>query len=213
MASTTTRAALPYPTLPDTPDVPRDVKALADRLALIEGAPTYTSSTRPTPAFEGQLIFESDTSLLMRYDGTTWRPLAARGWKSYTTAWTNGPGGGGLAIGSGTLEGFYIQVGDLVHYYVRLGRASDTNLGTTGYAFTLPVDPASFQNALGAGTVQRSGSGMPFVVMGTGGSTVVLVIPGTSTTFGTRVGSANPGSWAAGDVIAFGGTYRAATAV
>lgn len=215
MAAFTPRAKMPYPALPDTPDVVRDIKALGDRVDALEGAPACTSTTRPTvDLFEGQLVFETDTGKVMRYSGTTWEPIAARAWQSYTVAWQNGAGGGGLSVGSGTLEGRYVQIGDLVFYRVLLVRASDTNLGTTYYAFTLPVSPASYQSALGSGIVGRAGSGMPVMVQGVGGTSVVLVAPsGSATTFGTRISNAAPGSWAAGDSIAFEGMYRAATAV
>ena len=70
----TTRAALPYPTLTSTPDVPRDVKALADSTDAELGAPGCTSTTRPTTGnYLGRLMFETDTGRLIVWDGSTWR--------------------------------------------------------------------------------------------------------------------------------------------
>lgn len=74
MASTTPGAALPYPTLPDTPDVPRDVKALADAVDALLGVPSCTSTTRPSTAlYEGRMVYETDTKRVARWNGAAWK--------------------------------------------------------------------------------------------------------------------------------------------
>lgn len=73
MAGTSTKDALPYPTLPDTRDVPRDFLALVNA---IDGKMVYpcTAATRPTGGarFSGRLIYETDTKAYGWWDGTAW---------------------------------------------------------------------------------------------------------------------------------------------
>jgi hypothetical protein len=146
--------------------------------------------------------------------------VSARLWQTYTPEWNDGPTGSPLSVGSGSISGLWVQVGETVTYQVRMTRAADSNIGTTGWAFSLPVIPDDFNQPMGTGAVQRSGAGLPFQVVGVGGTTVVLVAGagGTSGSFGTRLGSGASyvkpgGAWASGDELFFGGTYRASTAV
>jgi hypothetical protein len=54
MSGATARLALPYPTGPDTPDVPRDVLALANRL---EGLLDPTALALPATPYDGQVAY------------------------------------------------------------------------------------------------------------------------------------------------------------
>lgn len=212
----TARAGWTYDTLTELADGPAMIKELADQVDAEIGLVAYTSATRPTTGnFDGRIIYETDTTRVMRYNGSAWQAVAQRDSQTYTPSWTNGGGGAGLSIGSGTLSGRYWHVGDLVTYRVRVVRAADSNTGTTDWIFSLPVSPDYSGQGFGSGAVNRSGSFVPFQVVGIGGTSVALVIPsgGTAGAFGTRVSSSVPGSWASGDEIVFGGTYKAAASV
>lgn len=81
MAGATPNYALPYPDLTDTADVPRDVKALADKLDLMKGLvvpPQVTSVAGSWPASpaDGDLVtwavnLASGVAYVMRYNGST----------------------------------------------------------------------------------------------------------------------------------------------
>jgi hypothetical protein len=220
--ATTTRTGWTVDALTDLADGPAMIKELGDQVGNEIGAPAYTSTTRPTTGnYAGRLIYETDTGRVMRYpdSGSTWEVESARLWLPYTTQWTDGPAGANLSIGTGSLEGFYVQVGETVHYQVRMSRAappdSNTGTGTNAWTFSLPVTPDSYTQPLGYGQFNRGSSFLNFQVAGIGGSSIVLVIPsgGTAGSFGTRLSAAVPGSYVAGENLYFGGTYRAATAV
>jgi hypothetical protein len=88
----TVRGALPYPEDPDEVNVPQDLKDLADALASkLWSADPKSSSTRPTltSGDRGYLLDESDTGLLVRWNGTTW----------VTVGGTSGGGGGSVSGG------------------------------------------------------------------------------------------------------------------
>lgn len=120
-------------------------------------------------------------------------------WQSYPVVWSQ-IGGTVLSVGSGTITGKYRQVGKQVTVQVSLTRASDTNLGTAAYVFSLPVAGSDI-SATGAGLLLKSGEKQLAARM-INGSQVVLV-----DTAGNRVSNANPGSWAAGDAMQFTLTY------
>jgi len=69
----TTRLVLPYP-IPDDPvDVPRDIKALADKLD--PGAAIFASGTaaaRPTAGVSGRFYYATDSGVLSYDTGTAW---------------------------------------------------------------------------------------------------------------------------------------------
>jgi hypothetical protein len=77
-SGTTTKLLLPYPIPDDTVDVPRDVKALADRLELI--SPSYLSGTyaaRPTASTLGRMYIATDTGGVYLDTGAKWLTLSA----------------------------------------------------------------------------------------------------------------------------------------
>ena len=61
MTGATTNWALPYPVLTDTPDVPRDVKALADRMELILNGGPHTQAVS-LQSFSAQNTFTNVTA-------------------------------------------------------------------------------------------------------------------------------------------------------
>lgn len=153
----TARAGLPYPALTATPDVPRDLKALADATDNSLGAPSCTSTTRPTAGnYVGRLAFETDTKRLIRWDGTAWAVIS-----EYDTGWQDfapkGYSGGGSTVVSTTL-GYarYRMVGKTVTAYAQV---TFNAAATGGAAVDLPV-PARDRVVL-AGSAGVFGSSTP----------------------------------------------------
>lgn len=64
-----------------------------------------------------------------------WNPGVA--WTSWTPTWT--ATSGSPAIGNGTWDNKYIQIGKFVTGYLRFTAGSTTNFGTGDWRFTLPV--------------------------------------------------------------------------
>ena len=61
---------------------PYSVTAFNDMIVALDDAVSLTvctSATRPASPFEGQGIFETDTSLAYVYDGSSWSPISSAG--------------------------------------------------------------------------------------------------------------------------------------
>jgi hypothetical protein len=87
----TTRWDLRYPEPGDETNVPLDLAELAEDVEDALGrAFACTSSTRPTGVPAGFLIYETDTDLVLVYDGAGWIGTGSGG---------SGGGGGGSAVG------------------------------------------------------------------------------------------------------------------
>ena len=79
MPANTTRAAMPYPLPDDTVDVPRDVKAVADKLETdmaIDAQGTFAA--RPAPGKRGRYYFATDHGVVYRDDGTAWAAVGPK---------------------------------------------------------------------------------------------------------------------------------------
>lgn len=73
----TARLALPYPASTDTADVPRDVRAVADKLdpsatIFLQG----TAAARPAAGTPGRFYLATDTDAISYDTGTAWLPIA-----------------------------------------------------------------------------------------------------------------------------------------
>jgi hypothetical protein len=89
---TTSRADLRYPEQGDENNVPLDIQELAEDVDdELYSAYTCTSSTRPAGVAAGFLIYETDTDLVLVYDGSGWIGTGSGG--------SGGGGGGGSAVG------------------------------------------------------------------------------------------------------------------
>src|SRR3954465_5281572 len=78
MAGTTTRLQLPYPVAADNVDVPRDVKALTDKLDPLAAVfATGTNAARPAAGTVGRFYFATDTGQLYFDTGAAWVALNA----------------------------------------------------------------------------------------------------------------------------------------
>lgn len=75
---TTSRFALRYPTVTDAPNVPVDMRELAEDVeGQLARAFPCLSTARPASPPLGMLIFETDTSLLLVWDGDSWNTVVA----------------------------------------------------------------------------------------------------------------------------------------
>ena len=76
MSTTTGTNNLPVPQSSDSPDVVRDITALANATDPLLGPYVCTSTTRPAAPTPGQrVVWETDTQRLSYWDGTAWWPF------------------------------------------------------------------------------------------------------------------------------------------
>lgn len=74
-------------------------------------------------------------------------------WTSYTPTWSST--GTAVALGNGTIVGYYSKVGRLVTVKISLDTGSTTTYGTGNYTFTLPL--AASVTGIPAGGFAHSG--------------------------------------------------------
>ena len=141
---------------------------------------------------------------------STWKRVAHysnpnQTWNAYTPAWTSSTP---PAIGNGTRQGYYIQIGKTIHFKAIFTFGTTTTYGTGAWAFGVPVTPhanaegfvTSFlgiqgaSRVLGFGSYQTSDSG--------------LVVYNSSCN--TLWQSGSPVTWANTGVIRMSGSYEAA---
>lgn len=122
------------------------------RIAALGGSLVCTSSTRPSVGlWEGQIIYETDTDLLLVYSGTAWEHLVRQGeWNTYTPSL----GGTSASLGNGTIAGRFQKVGRTVNLQIALTGGSTTNLSSDTLTLSLPAshparDPGNFRAPIG----------------------------------------------------------------
>lgn len=79
-------------------------------------------------------------------------------WQSYTPAWKIYTAAD-ASIGNGSLVGRYTLVGRTVFYTIKLSIGSTSNLGTSYWAFTLPLPPQG-TDISGAASIRQASGGM-----------------------------------------------------
>lgn len=72
-------------------------------------------------------------------------------WSTWPVSWRDGDNGTALAIGDGTLEGRYKDVGKTVDFAIYWTRGDTTNQGTTFYTFDLPFAARNWAMVSGHG--------------------------------------------------------------
>jgi hypothetical protein len=107
-------------------------------------------------------------------------------WTSFTPTWA--AAGTGLAIGSGSLTGRYLDVAKVRHVHIELSRGSDSNFGSGDYTFSYPttgVDSSAYRCA-GSAWYFRTAGGTEYggTAYGVSLGQVAILADG-----GTRVGS------------------------
>ena len=80
-----------------------------------------------SPTFSGTPVFSNATGV-------------GGAWTSYTPTWT---ASSNPSIGNGTITGRYIQVGKMVHVWIRVVGGSSTTFGSGTYAWSMPVTARS----------------------------------------------------------------------
>lgn len=65
------------------------------------GTGVVSSSTRPSPAYEGQVIYETDTNRVYVYDGSTWQPVPTGRRFNAGTSTASSDAGGNITIAHG----------------------------------------------------------------------------------------------------------------
>jgi hypothetical protein len=134
---TTSPLGFPYPETGDTPDVPRDVKALAEAVnddvdtldGRADGLDTKTNSTNGrVNTLEGEMnTVEGRATALENPSWNAWNP----NWYSSD---------GFPTIGNGKLDGRYTMRGTLVHARFRLQIGTTSFIHTSNFwQFSLPV--------------------------------------------------------------------------
>lgn len=108
-----------------------------------QGISVVTSTTRPTDPFAGQMIYETDTTKTMQYNGgtSTWRCIARlTGMDTWNAVVRHGTTIATLNNGAFTAE--YNQIGNYtdVNYSLGWGSTSTANGGTGTLTFSLPTD-------------------------------------------------------------------------
>lgn len=139
-------------------------------------------------------------------------------WQTFTPTWTGS--GGNPAIGNGTLEAYYIQIGKTVNFKISILTGGTTTYGSGNYRFSFPVTPitptsANNQIPFGQFHHERSGSANYFGVISLVSAVTSYFEMYYMTVLGATSAYANFGATApytvgANDRINITGTYEAA---
>jgi hypothetical protein len=128
-------------------------------------------------------------------------------WTTYAPVWTASTTN--PAIGNGSHEGYYTQVGKTVHFSIETTFGSTTTRGVGAYQWTLPVPPATNRRQIASANILRYGVvEYPGVVVISGGKVDHIDI--ATSTAGQYLGHSVPTTLPAGSLISFSGTYEAA---
>ena len=121
------------------------------------------------------------------------------GWTEYTPVWYN-TNSSVLSIGNGSIIGKYKVIGKTCYFMISMVRGSTTNLGSGYYTWTLPMNAAVWNELSGSGYISHTTDKAVTVrPISTGRVALVNDVD--------RIGTNNPGSWAAGHGIFFTGFY------
>lgn len=126
-------------------------------------------------------------------------------WTAYTPTWTAATSN--PTLGNGSLVGFWLQVGKLTFFRLKLTIGSTTNLGSGAYSWSLPATAAASFAGIGA-FITKSGastfSACGAMTDGTGANMQAVSASG-------RVSGTVPSAWATGDTLAISnGCYEGA---
>jgi len=138
---TTPIQALPYPpAVGATPDVPRDVKALAEAIETRLVMRFASIAERDTKLPSGQRV----AGMLAWVDADqTYYTWTTSGWRIYWRTWTTyTPSVFNINLGNGSVSGRYCVIGGTVHYLATLTFGSTTTV-TGSIVLGLPVDTRS----------------------------------------------------------------------
>jgi hypothetical protein len=141
------RLGIPYPESTATNDVPRDIKAVVDKIGPIMAVDLQgTLAARPAAGVRGRYYNATDDALF-RDNGTAWVQVTAAPDKTYTPAWTRIPDSNpSFTISVTPNAGFAEYVVDGAMCWVNVHQLLTFNGGTassSGVNMSLPVTPKS----------------------------------------------------------------------
>ena len=127
------------------------------------------------------------------------------------TAWTPTVGGTGWAIGNGVTEAAYCQIGNTVHFRIRVEWGTTSTFGAAA-ALTLQLPFAPRSGTLGltgraAGWAEDVSASQRFPIECQVGSTTTLTVRHASSPF-ALTSSTVPFAWASTDSVNLVGTYE-----
>lgn len=179
-----------------------------------------TAATRPASPNEGMTIYETDTDLFLVWSGSAWiNVLRSGAWQTFTPTLQVLVGSGtDWVIGNGTINGRYLQVGNLVQVFIEVVFGSTSTYGTGSLALgNLPINiaaPVSTDPAIGTsqlrdaslttlypGTVYRRGNN---------GATLWTYLTNATYATSTNISNTVPFTWANGDSISATFVYERA---
>ncbi len=136
-------------------------------------------------------------------------------WTSYGSgaSWTSS--GTAPALGNGTWNAAYCQIGKLVHFRIQITMGSTTTFGTGAYRLALPVAPKAgirwsfWGEAQDTGTANYSLRGSYDSTAGVGTVIGVSRIGGGAAADSSVTNTA-PHTWANTDILTMAGTFEAA---
>lgn len=134
--------------------------------------------------------------------------VPASAWTSYTPSWTST--GTAPAIGNGTLEGAYQQIGRTVNWRLRFQAGSTSTYGTGTYRWSLPVTAAAGAVVLGQGYAYDASTDAIAVFSGQASTSTTVTVLRTGSTGTYAYDKSIPWTWASGDQLFIGGAYEAA---
>jgi hypothetical protein len=154
------RLGIPYPEGTDANDVPRDIKAVVDKIGPIMAVDLQgTLSQRPAAGIRGRYYWATDKKALYRDDGAAWQAIH-QPWADYSPNVepidTNGTGSGWLAP---VVAAIYRARYRIDGPTCRVSFSADIHFSTGGgyeYAVSLPVG-AKYAGLLGPAVCQNVG--------------------------------------------------------
>lgn len=161
--------------------------------ARLNGVTTDGSARVQQIAFAASQSASSDVNTLDDYEEGT-----------YTPTWTGS--GGDPAIGNGTLSGRYVKVGQMVQFSIHVLMGGTTTFGSGDYTLSLPFAMGAAEGSFAASLKDTGTSFYVAVAYPASTTTMQLHVTGAN-----LVGAGAPFTFASGDWIRIGGTYRAAS--
>jgi hypothetical protein len=131
-------------------------------------------------------------------------------WTAYTPTWTASTTN--PVLNNGTIVGRYKQIGEVVHFTLKLTVGSTTTFGTGDWRFTLPVVAQSTVYQFPAAVLDNGTAWYQAMGVGdyAGSTSFFSVIVNTTNAPSTAIAATNPMTWASTDTLTVSGTYEAA---
>lgn len=123
-------------------------------------------------------------------------------WEAYTPVFSSS--GGGASVGNGSLTGFFLRVGKLIHYRIFFDYGATSNAGSGTWQFTLPVTAIVARGPLGNAVCFDGSILFPRLAFSNTASSIVV-----SDFTPTRISGTNPFSWNSNSELHIIGAYEA----